>query len=163
VVPGLNDFVAEDGTPLHPPVTPVFFSFRIMVGTGMAMLLLSWAGVALMARKRRGVEGLPRPLLVILVPMACSGWVATLAGWYTTEIGRQPWLVQGVLTTEQAVAAVPAPLVGTTLTAYLVIYALLLGTYVSVLFYLASKAARGEGTALRATAGSATARIVAAE
>jgi cytochrome d ubiquinol oxidase subunit I len=163
VVPGLNDFLAEDGTPLHPPVTPVFFSFRIMVGTGMAMLLLSWAGVALMARKRRGVEGLPRPLLVILVPMACSGWVATLAGWYTTEIGRQPWLVQGVLTTEQAVAAVPAPLVGTTLTAYLVIYALLLGTYVSVLFYLASKAARGEGTALRATAGSATARIVAAE
>jgi cytochrome d ubiquinol oxidase subunit I len=109
------------------------------------------------------VEGLPKVMLIALVPMAFSGWVATLAGWYTTEIGRQPWLVQGIMTTEQAVAAVPAPLVGTTLAAYLLIYALLLGTYVSVLFYLASKAARGDTTSLRSSAGAATARIVAAE
>src|SRR6056297_347040 len=104
VVPGLNDFVTEDGTVQHPPVAPVFFSFRIMVATGMAMLLLSWTAVFFMARKRRGVEGLPKPLLWAMVPMAVSGWIATLAGWYTTEIGRQPWLVQGVLTTEAAVA-----------------------------------------------------------
>jgi cytochrome d ubiquinol oxidase subunit I len=58
------------------------------------------------------VEGLPKPILWALVPMAFSGWVATLAGWYTTEIGRQPWLVQGVMTTEMAVADVPAPMVG---------------------------------------------------
>ncbi|TNF59801.1 MAG: cytochrome ubiquinol oxidase subunit I [Rhodobacteraceae bacterium] len=144
VVPGLNDFVAEDGTALHPPVAPVFYSFRVMVGTGMAMLLLSWTAVAIMAR-RRDAGALPKPLLWALVPMAFSGWVATLAGWYTTEIGRQPWLVQGVLTTEQAVADVPAPFVGTTLVAYLAIYVLLLAAYVSVLFYLARKAARGEG------------------
>jgi cytochrome bd ubiquinol oxidase subunit I len=45
VVPGLNDFVAEDGTILHPPVAPVFWSFRIMVATGMAMLAVSWVAV----------------------------------------------------------------------------------------------------------------------
>ncbi|MGJ8603085.1 MAG: cytochrome ubiquinol oxidase subunit I [Marivita sp.] len=144
VVPGLNDFVLEDGTVKHPPVAPVFFSFRIMVATGMAMLLLSWASVFFMARKRRGVEGLPKPLLWAMVPMAFSGWVATLAGWYTTEIGRQPWLVQGVLTTEAAVADVPAPLVATTLFVYLSIYVVLLTAYIGVLFYLARKAAMGE-------------------
>lgn len=142
-VPGLNDFVTEEGEVLHPPVAPLFFSFRIMVGTGLAMLALSWAGVALMARKRRGPEGLPKVLLWALVPMAFSGWLATLAGWYTTEIGRQPWLVHGVLKTHEAVAAVPAPMVATTLIAYLVVYVLLLGAYVTVLFYLARKAAEG--------------------
>jgi len=76
------------------------------------------------------------------VPMSFSGWVATLAGWYTTEIGRQPWLVTGVLSTEQAVADVPAPMVATTLAVYLVLYTFLLVAYVSTLFYLARKAAR---------------------
>ncbi|MEM6339674.1 MAG: cytochrome ubiquinol oxidase subunit I [Pseudomonadota bacterium] len=144
VVPGLNEFVTEEGEVMHPPVAPVFWSFRIMVGTGMAMLLLSWFGAVMMLRRKRGVEGLPKPLLWVLVPMSFSGWVATLAGWYTTEIGRQPWLVQGVLTTEMAVADVPAPFVGTTLTAYLLIYVLLLTAYISVLFYLARKAVDGD-------------------
>ncbi len=143
VVPGLNDFVAEDGTALHPPVAKVFWSFRIMVGTGLAMLALSWLSVALIWR-RGGAEHLPKPLLWAMVPMAFSGWVATLAGWYTTEIGRQPWLVQGVLSTEAAVADVPAAYVGTTLVAYLVIYAMLLASYIAVLFYLARKAAQGD-------------------
>lgn len=139
IVPGLNDFVTADGTVMHPPVAPVFWSFRIMVGTGMAMLLMSWSALWFM-RRQRGPDGVPKPVQYAMVPMAFSGWVATLAGWYTTEIGRQPWLVQGVLTTEQAVADVPAPLVGTTLTVYLGIYALLLTAYISVLFYLARKA-----------------------
>ncbi|HKK97669.1 MAG TPA: cytochrome ubiquinol oxidase subunit I [Marivita sp.] len=144
VVPGLNDFVTDDGTVQHPPVAPVFYAFRIMVGTGFAMLFLSWAAVFFMARKRRGVEGLPKPMLYALVPMAFSGWVATLAGWYTTEIGRQPWLVQGVLSTEAAVADVASPMVLTTLIAYLTVYAVLLAAYIGVLFYLARKAANGE-------------------
>ena len=163
VVPGLNDFVAEDGTVMHPPVAPVFWSFRIMVGTGMVMLLLSWAGVALMARRRAGVEGLPQPLLWALVPMAFSGWLATLAGWYTTEIGRQPWLVQGVMTTEMAVADVPAPMVLTTLIAYLAIYAALIFAYVTVLFYLARKAAKGEAIGARTAQSPAALATVAAE
>ncbi|OAN70339.1 cytochrome D ubiquinol oxidase subunit I [Jannaschia sp. EhC01] len=152
---GLNDFVAEDGTVMHPPVAPVFYAFRVMVGTGMAMLALSWLGVFLMWKRRRmhadpsaghwlAVEGLPKLYLIALVPMAFSGWVATLAGWYTTEIGRQPWLVQGVMTTEMAVADVPAPMVAGTLIGYLVVYGLLLFAYISVIVYLARKAARGD-------------------
>ena len=163
VVPGLNDFVAEDGTVEHPPVAPVFYSFRIMVGTGMAMLLLSWISVALMIRKRRGVEGLPKPLLYAMVPMAFSGWVATLAGWYTTEIGRQPWLVQGVLSTEAAVADVPAPMVLSTLVVYLAIYAALLLAYIGVLFYLATRAAKGKPLGTRVPQSGEAAVAVAAE
>ncbi|MFK7940119.1 MAG: cytochrome ubiquinol oxidase subunit I [Roseovarius sp.] len=140
VVPGLNDFVAEDGTVLHPPVAPVFYSFRVMVGTGMAMLLLSWVAVGLMLWRRRGVEAIPKPMLWAMIPMGFSGWVATLAGWYTTEIGRQPWLVSGVMTTKEAVADVPAPMVAGTLAVYLSIYVVLLTAYISVLFYLARKA-----------------------
>lgn len=155
VVPGLNDFVTAEGEVLHPRVAPVFYSFRVMVGIGMLMLLVSWTAAVIMLRKRadgtgrRGVEGLPRWMLFTLLGMSFSGWVATLAGWYTTEIGRQPWLVQGVLTTAEAVADVPAPLVLSTLIGYLIVYALLLGAYISVIFYLARKASRGEPVTTR--------------
>lgn len=142
VVPGLNDFVAEDGTRLHPPVAPVFWSFRVMVGTGFLMLLVSWASLFLIYR--RGVDGLPPWTLMGLVAMSFSGWLATLAGWYTTEIGRQPWLVQGVLSTADAVGDVPAGMVLTTLIAYLLIYAALTLTYIGVVFYLARRAALGQ-------------------
>ncbi|MCG8512019.1 MAG: cytochrome ubiquinol oxidase subunit I, partial [Rhodospirillales bacterium] len=140
VVPGLDDFVAADGTPLHPPVAPVFWSFRIMVGVGLLMLALSWASVWFLWR--RGAGGLPRFLLYGLVAMTFSGWLATLTGWYTTEIGRQPWLVQDVLTTARAVADVPTPMVASTLAAYLIVYALLIAAYIGVLFYLARKASQ---------------------
>ncbi|MEL7464203.1 MAG: cytochrome ubiquinol oxidase subunit I [Pseudomonadota bacterium] len=143
VVPGLNDFVTEEGVVQHPPVAPVFWSFRIMVGTGFAMLALSWLTVFLIWR--RPETAMTNPWLHRgFVAMAFSGWVATLAGWYTTEIGRQPWLVQGVMTTEQAVADVPAPLVLSTLILYLSVYAVLLFAYVTMLFVLARRAARDE-------------------
>ncbi len=144
VVPGLNDFVAADGTPLHPPVAPVFYGFRVMVGTGMAMLGLSFLGVFLMIRRRKTqphmAERLGKWPLRAFVAMTFSGWVATLAGWYVTEIGRQPWLVTGVLTTADAVADVPATMVLSTLIGYLTVYATLTIAYISVLFYLARKA-----------------------
>ncbi|MFZ5708580.1 MAG: cytochrome ubiquinol oxidase subunit I [Pseudomonadota bacterium] len=142
VVPGLKDFVAEDGTVLYPPVAPVFFSFRVMVGTGIAMLAVSWAGVWLL--RRRGAAAMPRSWLFVAVGMTFSGWLATLAGWYTTEIGRQPWLVQGLLTTEAALGPVPPAMVLSTLLAYIALYALLLGAYIWVIFALARKAAKGE-------------------
>lgn len=149
IVPGLNDFVAEDGTVLHPPVMAVFWSFRIMVGVGLAMLALSWASALMLWRTREAQRSEPMRtlnpwLLRAFVAMTFAGWLATLAGWYTTEIGRQPWLVQGVLTTAQAVADLPAPMVLTTLLAYMAIYAALLSAYIGVLFYLAFKAARGD-------------------
>jgi cytochrome d ubiquinol oxidase subunit I len=89
---------------------------------------------------RRG--DINRPMAYVLVPMALSGWVATLAGWYTTEIGRQPWLVDGVLKTSDAVAALPATSVGITLAAYLLVYAGLIAAYLSVIIALALKAAK---------------------
>jgi cytochrome d ubiquinol oxidase subunit I len=130
-VRGLNDFEGR-----HPPVAPVFWSFRVMIGTGVAMLVASW--IAVWQLRRRGK--LAQPLLRALTIMTFSGWVATLAGWYVTEIGRQPWLVTGVLLTRDAASTVPAPLIGISLTMYLTLYLLLLSAYVSVLFYLARKA-----------------------
>jgi cytochrome bd ubiquinol oxidase subunit I len=133
VVPGLNDFVGE-----HPPVAPVFFAFRIMVGIGFAMLALSWASAYFLWRRGH----LPRLLAYGHAGMAFSGWVATLAGWYTTEIGRQPWLVTGVLQTADAVADIPVAHVGLTVAGYVVLYVVLLVVYLGVLTYLALKAAR---------------------
>ena len=133
VVPGLNDYVGE-----HPPVAPVFFAFRIMVGIGLAMLALSWAAAWFLWR--RGT--LPRLIAYAYAPMAFSGWVATLAGWYTTEIGRQPWLVTGVLKTADAVGPVPAAHVGLTLVVYVLLYTVLMIVYLGVLTYLALKAAK---------------------
>jgi cytochrome bd ubiquinol oxidase subunit I len=133
VVPGLNDYEGE-----HPPVAPVFWSFRIMVGTGMAMLALSWAGAFYLYRR----GALPVPLAYGFAGMAFSGWVATLAGWYTTEIGRQPWLVAGVLKTADAVAPVPGAHVALTLAVYVILYLVLMVVYLGVLTHLALKAGK---------------------
>ncbi len=138
VVPGLNDFVAEDGTVEHPPVAAVFWAFRIMVGTGVAMLLLSWAGVFFIWRKGE----LPKLVALAFVPMAFSGWVATLAGWYVTEIGRQPWLVTGVLATKDALGPVSGAMVLSTLLMYLATYVALLSAYLFVLIRLTVKASK---------------------
>jgi cytochrome bd ubiquinol oxidase subunit I len=129
-IKGLNEFEGK-----HPPVAPVFWAFRVMVGVGMAMLFVSWW--CAWSLRRDAIKTLQ---LRILNAMAFSGWVALLAGWYVTEIGRQPWLVYGVLTTQQAVSNVAASMVGVTLALYLILYAFLLISYVSVLFYLARKA-----------------------
>ncbi len=137
VVPGLNDFVGN-----HPPVLPVFWGFRIMVGTGLLMLAVSWTAAYFVARRRT----LPRSLALLMVPMAVSGWVATLAGWYTTEIGRQPWLVTGILRTEEAVGPVAGSQVALTLAGYLALYAVLLVAYLGVLVHLALKAAKDGDT-----------------
>jgi cytochrome d ubiquinol oxidase subunit I len=81
--------------------------------------------------------------------------VATLAGWYVTEIGRQPWLVSGVLTTKQAAASIPTPMLAGTLAMYITVYLLLLTAYVSVLFYLARKAGEPNSAPATPLAGSA--------
>ncbi|GAB3489093.1 cytochrome ubiquinol oxidase subunit I [Curvibacter fontanus] len=133
-IKGLKDFGQE-----HPPVAPVFWAFRTMVGVGLLMLAVSWLGVW-QVRKR----GLQTWLARVLVGMTFSGWVALLAGWYVTEIGRQPWLVYGVLRTAQAASQVPAQNIAFTLVMYLVLYAALLAAYVSVVFHLARKAAKTE-------------------
>ena len=73
----------------------------------------------------------------VLVAMTFAGWLALIAGWYTTEIGRQPWLVSGILTAADAASNVSAPRIALTLALYLTLYAALIVAYVSVVFYLA--------------------------
>jgi cytochrome d ubiquinol oxidase subunit I len=141
---GLNEF-GED----IPPVAPVFYAFRVMVGVGVLMLALSWLGAWFLLRRREP----PRWLLLSFAGMAFSGWVATLAGWLTTEIGRQPFLVYGVITTAETVADVPAGHVALTLTGYAIVYALLLVSYMVVLTQLALKQLNGEGTRDTSAAG----------
>lgn len=131
-IKGLSEFADK------PPVAPVFFAFRIMVGAGLLMLLVSWYGWFRLRKARWQPENLPRRLLYTFAGMTFSGWVATLAGWYVTEIGRQPFLVQGILRTEDAATrTVPAGDVGLTLVMYLVIYTLMLFSYLMVLKHMA--------------------------
>lgn len=118
-----------------PPVSPVFWSFRIMVGTGLLMIVIGWMGVWLLWRRRDYPVWYLRNLLF----MTFSGWVATVAGWYVTEIGRQPWLVQDVLLTRDAVGELQPSHVGLTLTAYLATYVFLLIAFITTLFYLSRK------------------------
>lgn len=128
-IKGLNEF-----TDLHPPVAKVFWSFRVMVGVGVLMLLTSWSCAWSLIR-RNTLSTLKARLLVA---MTFSGWIAVLAGWYVTEIGRQPWLVTGILKTADAASKVPANMIATTLFMYLALYVFLLLSYISVVFYLAN-------------------------
>ena len=131
-VQGLDRFADK-----HPPVRPVFFAFRTMVGTGVLMLLLSWLACGYLLVKRR----IPRWVLIAFAVMTFSGWVATLAGWLVTEIGRQPYLVYGVITTAETASSVPAGNIAITLIGYVLVYGLLLTSYLVVLTQLARSAA----------------------
>ena len=131
ILKGLDEFKGA-----HPPVAPVFWGFRVMVGMGMLMLAVSWFSVWTVRRKG-GTQGLPKLLLYALTAMTFSGWVATLAGWYVTEIGRQPWIVYGMLKTADVVALHPPPMVMGTLVAYLMLYLLLLVSSIGVVKYMA--------------------------
>ncbi|MDI4633650.1 cytochrome ubiquinol oxidase subunit I [Pelomonas sp. V22] len=139
---GLDEFKGA-----HPPVRPLFFGFRVMVGTGLLMLAFSWAGLWLYRRKQWQSQDLPRWLLRGLALMSFSGWLATLAGWYVTEIGRQPFIVYGLLRTADVASTTPAPSIALSLAGYLVLYLGLIVAYISVIKYMAEKP-------LDATAGS---------
>ncbi len=102
----------------------------------MLMLLVSWVGSSYLVRKKE----LPRYLLMTLVGMTFAGCIATIAGWYVTEIGRQPWLVQGVLSTKDALGTVTGGMVLSTLIMYLSVYVFLSIAYVFTLFHLARSA-----------------------
>jgi len=134
-VKGIKEFGDQ-----HPPVGPVFWAFRIMVGMGLLMLAVSWFA----SYELRFKKALSKRTAMILVAMTFAGWVALVSGWYVTEIGRQPWLVHGVLTTAQAASQVPAGNIALSLAMYLTLYAALLSAYVSVVFYLAKKAVNGD-------------------
>ena len=119
------------------PVAPVFFAFRVMVGMGVLMLLAAWSGVWA-TRKAT----LPRRwMLWGFSGLTFAGWIATLAGWLVTEIGRQPWLVTGILRTREAVGGASGAQLGASLTGYIITYAVMLIAYFVVLTHLAGKGA----------------------
>ena len=119
--PGLKDFAPED----RPPVWPVFFAFRIMVGIGLVMIAIGLAGAWLWWRGRLfDTRWFLRP-----VGYAWSlGFIAILSGWMVTEIGRQPWLVHGVLRTAQATSPVLTSTVAISLALFVCVYCVVFGT-----------------------------------
>jgi cytochrome bd ubiquinol oxidase subunit I len=133
-IQGLNEF--KDA---HPPVKPIFFAFRVMVGVGMLMLLTSWVGLWFYRRKKWSLQDLPRPLLWALSAMTFSGWVATLAGWYVTEIGRQPFVVYGFLRTQEVASKVPPSMIALSLGLYVGTYLILIVAYIATVKHLAEK------------------------
>ncbi|HEX6859751.1 MAG TPA: cytochrome ubiquinol oxidase subunit I [Caulobacteraceae bacterium] len=116
-VTGLKAFAPED----RPPVAIVFWAFRIMVGLGVLMILLGLWG-AWLAWRKKGPEN-SRAFLRACVVMGPSGFIAVIAGWTVAEVGRQPWVIYGVLRTAEAASPVAAGAVSTSLIAFIVIYA----------------------------------------
>ena len=93
---GLTDFPSQD----RPPVLIPFFAFRIMVGCGLLMLALAWIGTWLSFKRRLDTNRLLLRGIFLSFPLP---WIAILTGWFTAEVGRQPWIVYGVLRTADAV------------------------------------------------------------
>ena len=126
-VPALGDIARDD----RPPVKPVFYAFRLMVGIGMLMLVLAltsaWAWW-------RGALETRRWLHVAWNAMLPAGFVAIIAGWFVTEIGRQPYVVHGLLRTADAVSPVSAASVAASLAVYVVAYAVVFGFGIAYLY-----------------------------
>ena len=119
-LPALKEFAPQD----RPNSTVVFWSFRVMVGLGFMMIALGLWSVWL---RWRGTLGHCRPFLHLLLWMGPSGLVALIAGWLTTEIGRQPWAIYGLLRTADAVSAHGALQMSFTLLLFVLVYVLVFG------------------------------------
>ncbi|MBU8544310.1 MULTISPECIES: cytochrome ubiquinol oxidase subunit I [Roseomonadaceae] len=143
VVRGLNEFPPDQ----RPPVGIVFWSFRIMVGIGFLMLGIGiWS---LWLRYRRALYDAPWLHRAAIV-MGPSGFAAVLAGWITTEVGRQPWTVQGLLTTAQSASPIDAAAVGASLIAFVVVYFALFGAGTFYILRLMNQPAHGHEPGLPA-------------
>ncbi|MDI6949712.1 cytochrome ubiquinol oxidase subunit I, partial [Serratia sp. Se-RSmG] len=138
-VPAMKEFPPED----RPNSTIVFWSFRIMVALGLLMIV---AGLwSLLLRKSGGLYS-NRLFLHFVMWMGPSGLVALLAGWFTTEVGRQPWVVYGLLRTADAVSHHSYSQLGFTLVAFVVVYFALFGTGFGYMMRLVRKGPHtGEG------------------
>ncbi len=145
-VPGLRDFPRED----RPNAAWVFWSFRVMVALGLLMVLLGV--LALWKRWRGGLYDSPWLLRFALV-MGPSGLVALLAGWFTTEIGRQPWIVYGVMRTADAVSPHDVATMALSLGLFVVIYFAVFGVGVSYMLRLVRKGPRRDEGALESALG----------
>lgn len=137
---GLKEFPKED----RPNSLVVFWSFRLMVGLGMLMILLGALAAWLKWRHRLYQS---RPFLRFALAMGPAGLVALLAGWITTEVGRQPWVVYGVQRTADAVSPHALATVGVTLAIFVVVYVLVFGAGTTYLLRIIGKGPEtGEGS-----------------
>ncbi len=126
-IKGLKEWPAAE----RPPVGPVFWAFRIMVGIGFAMLGIGIASLWLRYRGRLYDAQLFHRAAVLMGP---SGFIALLAGWTVTEVGRQPYTVYGLLTTAQSASAIDAAAVGASLLSFIVVYFTLFGAGIFYIF-----------------------------
>ena len=131
-VKGLKDWPRDE----RPPVAWVFWCFRVMVGIGMLMILTGVFALVLHFRKRLFDT---RWFQLWCMALAPSGFVAVLAGWFVTEIGRQPWVVHGVMRTAEAASPVGAPPVALSLAAFVVTYVVVFGAGVYYILRLVAK------------------------
>jgi cytochrome d ubiquinol oxidase subunit I len=128
-VKGLKDFPKED----RPPVALTFVAFRIMVGLGFLFVLLTVVGWF----KRRKLEASPGYLKIMLYAIPLP-YIALQAGWIVTEVGRQPWIVYGLMRTKDAVSPIATSQVAISLVAFILVYSAL----GAIAFYLIGKQAR---------------------
>ncbi|MEO0444011.1 MAG: cytochrome ubiquinol oxidase subunit I [Pseudomonadota bacterium] len=119
-IPGLKDVSPEE----RPPVAVVFWSFRIMVGIGLAMILTGLIAAFLFFRKRLFNT---RSFQYWCMAMTPAGFIAVLAGWFVTEVGRQPWSAYGVIKTAESISPVIAEQVMLTLIGFIVVYTFVFG------------------------------------
>ncbi|XID75053.1 cytochrome ubiquinol oxidase subunit I [Alkanindiges sp. WGS2144] len=119
-VQGLKEFAPED----RPNSLIVFWSFRIMVGLGVLMILL---GVISVCLRKTGRLYDSKAFQRFAIAMGGSGFVTLLAGWFTTEVGRQPWVIYGVMRTKDALSPVSAEQVGFTLIVFVLVYFVVFG------------------------------------
>lgn len=132
-IPALRSFPPQD----RPDSTVIFWTFRLMVGLGLLMIFTGLWGLYL---RRGGALYRYRAFLVLVQCMGPAGLVALLAGWVTTEMGRQPWVVYGLLRTSEATSPLnSAAQVGTSLILFVVVYFALFGTGISFMLRLVRK------------------------
>ncbi|WP_278367488.1 cytochrome ubiquinol oxidase subunit I [Acetobacter orientalis] len=128
-VPGLKDFPRDE----RPPSPVIFFSFRIMVALGMLMALVGFWSLWLRRRKTLFTN---KVFQYVALCMAPAGFLALLCGWVTTEVGRQPWTVYGLLRTSQSVSPVVLSSLVVSMTAFVVVYVLVFGSGLGILVRL---------------------------
>ena len=119
-IPALKDFPPKD----RPPVLPIFLSFRIMVGIGFLFIFMAGAGGILWLFRK-----LDRARLYLLALRWCwpLGFIAIIAGWTTTEVGRQPWVAHDVLRTADAASPIPAMSIAVFIALFVLVYGIVFG------------------------------------
>ncbi len=136
-VKGLKEWPKEE----RPPVAWVFWCFRVMVGIGLLMIATGLVGLVLYLRKRLFETRWFQGWCMALTP---AGFIAVLAGWFVTEVGRQPYLVYGLLRTKDAVSPVPGTPIALSLAAFLITYAFVFGSGAYYILRLFAKGPESE-------------------